>query len=169
MGRWRYGRGRAIDNGLVERLAENPGEPPATSRGHVWLMVISAMLVMAALACGAGTVWVWLTTWPPGVKLVATLVLAALMAALVPRPLRVPKGWLVPAHSGQSHPVGPAVGSARCRDVRMDSPNPPHPAWYPGSDLTPRLVGQTVRQCSRGKRAKAMTWLLASSGRLPLG
>lgn len=100
MSGWGYRRGRAIDTSLMERLEGDPEERAGTSKGQLWLMALSALLLVTAVGCVAAAVWVWTTDWPTGVKLLAALGLLLLVAALVPRPLRVPRGNLIPENQG---------------------------------------------------------------------
>jgi heat shock protein HtpX len=101
LSRWGFRRGRALDDRLLLELTRDPEQLLRTSPGQWWLMGVSLLIVVLGGGCLWGLVWVWAgQDWPVGVRLLASLVLLALVAALFPAPLHVPKATRIPQDQG---------------------------------------------------------------------
>lgn len=118
LSRWGYRRGRRLDERLLRELGSDSSTPSAATVGRVWLMAVSALIVLLMLACLAGVVWAWVTpNWSLGIRILASLLLFAAAAALAPRFLAVPKATRLADGQGIElrrlvNDVAAAVGAA---------------------------------------------------------
>lgn len=102
LSRWGFRRGRVVDDRLLAELTRDPDQWPRTSRGQWWLMGVTVLIATLAVGCVWGAVWVWTRQdWPVGVRLLASLGFLALVAQLLPAPLRLPQGARIPQNQGQ--------------------------------------------------------------------
>lgn len=101
LSRWGYRRGRRLDARLLSELGAGASPATGSGKGFVWLVAVSALVVLLLVACVVGAAWVWLgPTWPIGVRLVLSLLLLALALALVPRLDGPPRASRLPDGQG---------------------------------------------------------------------
>ncbi|WP_207556021.1 M48 family metallopeptidase [Intrasporangium flavum] len=91
LGRFGYAKAFRLDDELRSTLAADPAAAGRRSRAELVLVGISALIVLASLACFVGAVLVWRTDWLIPVRFGVFVVLVLLGAFLRPRFTRVPR------------------------------------------------------------------------------
>lgn len=101
LSRWGFRRGRVLDDRLLSELTGDPAQLPRISRGQRWLMGVTVLIVLLAVAFVSAVVWVWgQPEVPVAMRMFASAVLLALTAQLFPAPLRVPAASRIPKDQG---------------------------------------------------------------------
>ncbi|WP_323097321.1 M48 family metallopeptidase [Intrasporangium sp. YIM S08009] len=97
LGRLGYTTAFRLDDGLRRALVADPTAAARRSRAELVLVAISALIVLASLACFVGAVLVWRTEWLIPVRFGVSVGLVLLGMFLRPRFDRVPRRELLRA------------------------------------------------------------------------